>query len=211
MKLIQSYLFRSLCTIMIGLLLILNPDTPVVLIQVIAALFAVSGLFSVLNYLISRFSKSSVRPAAPLAGIGSLLLGVILGVYPEAFLQFLMYFLGGMILLLGFSQLVSVIHYRKIAPIRWTVFVIPILIIIAGLVVLVHYRKVASLPFIILGACCIFHGLSDLFYGLRLRHYQRQQKKEAESKEEENEIEDAVIVEEAEKETPSETIGGDDD
>lgn len=202
MKLIHSYLFRSLCTIMIGLLLILNPDTPIMLIQVIAALFAVSGLFSVLNYLISRFSKSEVRPAAPIAGIGSLLFGILLGLYPNAFLHFLMYFLGGMILLLGFSQLVSVIHYRKVAPIRWTVFVIPLLIIVAGLVVLVHYREVASLPFVILGVCCIFHGMSDLFYGLRLRHYQRQQKKEAVESQDPM-IEDAVIVE-TEEETLAE-------
>lgn len=207
MKLIHSYLFRSLCTIMIGLLLILNPDTPIVLIQVIAALFAVSGLFSVTNYLITRFGKSNVRPAVPLAGLGSLLFGIVLGMYPDAFLQFLMYFLGGMILLLGFSQLVSIFHYRKVAPIRWTVFLVPVLIIVAGFVVLVHYRQVASLPFVILGVCCIFHGLSDLFYGLRLRHFQRQQKQYEEKKEE---IEDAVIVEAAGEETPSETVIEDD-
>ena len=201
MKLIHNYLFRSLCTIMIGLLLLLNPDTPIVLIQVIAALFAVSGLFSVMNYLISRFSKSDVRPALPVAGIGSLLLGFLLGIYPAAFLHFLMYFLGGMILLLGFSQLISVVHYRKVAPIRWTVFVVPVLIIVAGLVVLVHYREVANLPFVILGVCCIFHGLSDLFYGLRLRHYQRQQKK-AEQAAAETAIEDAVIVETEEDNHP---------
>lgn len=175
MKLINSYIFRSICMMMVGLLLILNPNTPVILIQVIAALFAVSGLFSLINYVISHFSKKAlVRPTFPVAGVGSLLFGLVLGLYPESFLHFLMYLLGGLILLMGISQLFSVFSYRNVAPLRWTVFVIPVLIILVGLFVLFHYREAANLPFTILGACCIFNGISDLFYGLRLRHYERQ-------------------------------------
>ena len=81
MKSISSYLLRSLCTLMVGLLLILNPDTPTLLIQVIGALFALSGLYAVLTNIISRFSRNAeIRPSFPLVGIGCLLAGVILGI-----------------------------------------------------------------------------------------------------------------------------------
>ncbi len=178
MKTINSYLLRALCTLMIGLLLVANPDTPVLLIRVIAALFALTGCFSLFNYLIARFGNNKeVRPTFPIAGCGSLLLGLLLGFYPEAFLQFFMYLLGGMILLLGFNQLISIINYRRVAPIRWTLFIFPLLIIGVGLYTIYHYDTAATLPFIILGICCICNGLSDLFFGIRLHHYERQNQK----------------------------------
>lgn len=174
MKSVSSYIFRAICTLMIGLLLIINPDTPLFLIEVIAALFAVSGLYSVIANVIQRFSKHSVvRPAFPLAGLGSLLFGLVIGLHPDAFLHILMYLLGGLILLLSIGQLMAIISYRGLVPLKWTVFVIPVLMVLVGLFVMVHYREAASLPFTILGVCCMFNGLSDLFYGLRLRHYER--------------------------------------
>ena len=200
MKSISSYLLRSLCTLMVGLLLILNPDTPTLLIQVIGALFALSGLYAVLTNTISRFSRNAeIRPSFPLVGIGCLLAGVILGLYPEYFLQGLMYLLGALILLLGIGQLIAVFHYRRLAPLKWSVFVVPVLLILAGIFVLAYYHEAAALPFTILGVCCIFNGLSDLFYGLRLRHYESLNKKFTEYEEVVDEIEDAEEVEEAEE------------
>lgn len=191
MKSISSYLLRSLCTLMVGLLLILNPDTPILLIQVIAALFALSGLYAIITNIIARFNRNAeIRPSFPIVGIGSLLFGVILGLYPEKFLQVLMYLLGAMILLLGVGQLIAVFHYRRLAPLKWSVFVIPVLLILAGIFVLVYYHEAAALPFTILGVCCIFNGLSDLFYGLRLRHYESMNRKYAEYEEIVDEIEE---------------------
>ena len=67
MKIFSSYIFRSLCMFMIGLLLVLNPDTPAFIVQVIGALFAFSGLMSILHYIRARFSKSApVVPVFPL-------------------------------------------------------------------------------------------------------------------------------------------------
>lgn len=196
MKSISSYILRAICTLMIGLLLIINPETPVLLIEVIAALFAVSGLYSVIVNIIQRFSKKSpVRPALPLVGLGSLFFGVIIGVNPDAFLHMLMYLLGGLILLFSMGQLFSILSCRKIVPLKWTVFVIPVLMFLVGLFVLVHYQEAASLPFKILGVCCIFNGVSDLFNGLRLRHYERANAQFSEYEEVQNEEEPQHVTE----------------
>ena len=89
MKIFSSYIFRSLCMFMIGLLLVLNPDTPAFIVQVIGALFAFSGLMSILHYIRARFSKSApVVPVFPLTGLGSIGLGVLLGLFPDKFIFF---------------------------------------------------------------------------------------------------------------------------
>ena len=73
---------------MIGLLLVLNPDTPAFIVQVIGALFAFSGLMSILHYIRARFSKSApVVPVFPLTGLGSIGLGVLLGLFPDKFIS----------------------------------------------------------------------------------------------------------------------------
>lgn len=189
MKLFTSYIFRSLSMFMIGLLLVLNPDTPAFIVQVIAALFAFSGLMSLLHYVRVRFSRQSiVRPLFPLAGLGSIGLGVLLGLYPEKFISVLMYVLGAVIVVVGLSQLLSVFLYRMVAPMRWWSFLIPLCIMTAGIFVLAHPLESALLPFIIIGYCCIVNGVVELFYGLRLASYQRKMKAE-------QEIQDAEIVE----------------
>ena len=50
------------------------------LVQVIGGLFLISGLVSLINYFIIRYSdKVPVKPVFPLVGLGSLLFGVFLG------------------------------------------------------------------------------------------------------------------------------------
>ena len=195
MKLFSSYIFRSLSMFMIGLLLVLNPETPAFIVQVIAALFAFSGVMSILHYIHAQFIKSDVvRPVFPLTGLGSIGLGVLLGLYPEKFIAILMYLLGIVIVVIGMSQLSSVYLYRKVAPVRWWSFFFPLAIAGAGILVLAYPMESASLPFVIIGCCCIFHGASELFYGLRLSAYQRRLKREKPVQE--PEIQDAVIIEE---------------
>lgn len=174
MKLYSSYIFRSFISIMIGLLLIFNPDTPIFLIEIIGALFALSGLWSITSFLLTYFKKNSViKPVFPIAGLGSLLMGVVLGIHAEFFLQILMYVLGYIILLFGFSQLFGVFSYRKFVPLNFAVFILPVSIILIGSFVLFQYKDAALLPFRILGTCCVIYGISDLFYGFRIKHYER--------------------------------------
>ncbi len=190
MKFFTSYIFRSISMFMIGLLLVLNPDTPLFIVQVIAALFAFFGLMSILHYIRAQFSKLDiVRPLFPFTGLGSIGLGVVLGLYPEKFISILMYILGAVIVLIGMNQLSSIFLYRKIAPVRWWSFIMPLCIVGAGILVLAYPLESASLPFVIIGCCCIFNGITELFYGLRLASYQRKLKKESA-------IQDAEIIEE---------------
>ena len=180
MKIFSSYIFRSLCMFMIGLLLVLNPDTPSFIVQVIGALFAFSGLMSILHYIRARFSKSApVVPVFPLTGLGSIGLGVLLGLFPAKIISVLMYQLRAVIEVIGKTQLISIYMYRRIAAVRWWSFLFPICVTGAGILVLAYPLQSASLPFVIIGCCCIFNGASELFYGIRLAAYQRKMKRES--------------------------------
>lgn len=176
MRFVTGYIFRSICMLMIGLLLVLNPNTPALIVQVIAALFVLAGTVAIFHYLIMRFSKEAVvRPMFPITGLGSIGLGILLALYPQSFISLLMYFLGGLMLLIGISHFYTIMAQRAIAPVRWWLFLIPVALIGCGITVITYPMESATLPFVILGACCIAHGISELFYGLRLAVYQRRQ------------------------------------
>ena len=84
MKIVNSYIFRAVCALLIGLLLVSNPERMTgLLVQVIGGLFLISGLVSLINYFIIRYSdKVPVKPVFPMVGLGSLLFGVFLGFFP---------------------------------------------------------------------------------------------------------------------------------
>ena len=68
MKFIGSYVFRSMCALLIGLLLIVKAnEMPVVLVMLIGALFMLPGLISVFVYIYGLLNRNAVvRPSFPL-------------------------------------------------------------------------------------------------------------------------------------------------
>lgn len=175
MKVVNSYIFRAVCALVIGILLIANPEKmTALLVQIIGGLFLVSGLVSVINYFVVRYSKDAVlKPLFPLVGVGSLLFGVFLGFFPHLFINYLMFVLGGLMVLAGLSQLVGLVRYRRVVPFRWYVFLTAVLILFLGIFVVFNPLQSASVPFIILGATFLIYGVAELVNGVRLRKYNK--------------------------------------
>lgn len=177
MKVVNSYIFRAVCALLIGILLIANPERmTALLVQIIGGLFLVSGLVSVINYFVVRYSKDAVlKPLFPLVGVGSLLFGIVLGFFPNMFIHYLMFVLGGLMVLAGITQLWSLIRYRKLVPFRWYVFLTAVLILFLGIFVIFNPLESASVPFIILGSTFLIYGVAELVNGVRLRKYSKKQ------------------------------------
>ena len=175
MRVINSYIFRAVCALIVGILLVANPEgMTTLLVQVIGGLFIVSGLVSVINYFVVRYSKDAVlKPFFPVVGVGSLLFGVFLGFFPVLFIHYLMFVLGGLMVLAGFSQLWSMFRYRRVVPFRWYVFLTAVLILFLGVFIVFNPLQSASVPFIIIGATFIIYGLAELVNGVRLRKYNK--------------------------------------
>ena len=167
-------IFRSLCALLIGFLLVSNPaEMTVLLIQIIGGLFTFSGIIAFIGYFTNRIRQSGFRPVFPIVGIGSLAFGVCLLVWPDQFVDIFMYVLGTILCLIGISQMINLVNYRKFAPLTWSLFVMPLLITAAGVVVLAFPMETASIPFIILGATFIFYGVGEFLLGIRFWRYRR--------------------------------------
>ena len=179
MRLFLSALLRAVCALIIGGLLVSSPQTMTgFIVQVIGGMFILLGLTQAVGYWFPRGENNMLRPIFPFVGLGSVLLGVVLVLMPNVFVAFLMYVLGFILALVGFNQILTLIAQRHVAPLRWWVFLCPLALLCLGLFIVFKPLESASLPFVILGVGCIVYGLVDLFYALRLAHYQRQKEKE---------------------------------
>ena len=181
MKIVNSYIFRAVCALRIGLLLVSNPERMTgLLVQVIGGLFLISGLVSLINYFIIRYSdKVPVKPVFPMVGLGSLLFGVFLGFFPGLFITYLMYIFGFLMVVAGVNQLWNMFRLRRLIPFRWYVLFFTLLITALGVFVLFNPLESASVPFILLGVSFMLYGVSELINGVRWRKYSRmQQQKE---------------------------------
>lgn len=174
-KIITSNIFRALCSLLIGLLLVVNAERmPGILVQIIGGLFVLSASFTLVNYLLARFSsKVIVKPSFPLSSLGSCLFGIYLIAFSEIFLSYLIIILGVVLVLAGISQIIAGISYQKVAPISIITLLLPAVLVVLGGYVIIHPLDSAAMTFTILGCACIYYGLLDLFLALRYRHYER--------------------------------------
>jgi len=166
--------FRAVCAVLVGALLLANPESmTLLLVQIIGGLFSLSGVVSLINYIIVRYSDTLLKPIFPIVGFGSMCFGVFLLCFPHLFTSYFMYMLGALMVLAGLVQLWNSFRWLKTVAFRWTGFLMALLILAAGVYVLLEPLQSASLPFMILGAAFLLYGLTELVNGMRWVKYRR--------------------------------------
>ena len=182
MKILRSAVFRAICAIITGILLINNPDSTVKWITIaIGAMFLVSGVISCATYLNARKNAAgaelydadgrliaSPRPPFPLVGIGSILLGLILAVIPGVFVKSLMYVLGALIILGAINQFIALAGARRVFRVPAWFWVCPSVILITGIFVMVKPMDSATVPLLILGWCLLFYGVTECVNAVKI-------------------------------------------
>ncbi len=175
MKILQSSIFRALCAIVIGAMLIKNPDSTVKGITIaIGILFLVSGVISCVVYFNARIHSTenavydaegrlitAGRPTFPIVGLGSTILGFVLALMPSAFVTSLMYVLGAILILGALNQFLALVQTRKIAKLSFWYWVCPSLVLLTGVYVMVKPMETAALPLLIIGWCLLFYGVTE--------------------------------------------------
>ena len=181
MRLLQSSVFRAICAIVIGILLIKFPDNTVTGITIaIGVLFLVSGLVSCIAYFQARRHAgeykiydaegnlvSGTMPTFPLVGVGSIILGLILALSPTAFVSALMYIIGAMLILGAVNLFWGLIAARRFGSISLGFFILPTLILITGLYVIVKPLAPANFAMLVLGWCTLVYGIAELINALK--------------------------------------------
>jgi uncharacterized membrane protein HdeD (DUF308 family) len=193
MKILQSSVFRAICAIAIGCLLIKYPDNTVTWITVaIGVLFLLSGLISLIVYVNARKHVSEFKimdangrviagekPTFPIVGVGSLILGAMLALTPNVFITALMYIIGGILVLGAINQFMNLVHARRYGKVGFGYWVFPSAVLLIGLYVIIKPMVPASMAMLILGWCSLLYGVTELVNTLKF-HADRRKYKQTE-------------------------------
>ena len=130
MKVVHSSLFRAVCAIIIGVLLIQYREQTVTWITIaIGVLFFLSGAISLISYFSAKRTAEKmqgqmlsdangkqiigIKPNFPIVGLGSLILGMILALMPNVFIAWLMFILSAILILGAITQMANLVTAAK--------------------------------------------------------------------------------------------------
>ena len=209
MKILQSSVFRAICAIAIGILLIKFPDNTVTWITVaIGVLFLLSGVISIVVYVNARKNVAEYKitdaegnvitnteqPTFPIVGVGSMILGAMLALTPNVFITALMYIIGGILILGAINQYMSLVNARKYGKIGFGYWVFPSLILLTGLYVIIKPMAPVNVAMLVLGWCSLLYGVTELINALKF-HSDKRKLREAQEIPVAEEVKEEVTLE----------------
>ena len=223
MKILQSSIFRAICAITIGILLIKFPDNTMVWItRAIGVLFFLSGIISLIVYVNARRHVSEYKitdaegrvvagevPTFPIVGLGSLIFGAMLALTPTTFVKVLMYVIGGILVLGALNQYLNLVYGRRYGKIPFAYWIVPTAVLLSILFVLIKPMETADLTMFFLGWCSLVYGITEIINSLKFYSDKRKFKQAQEIPMAEEIIEETsepTFTEVTEEVTPAEDL-----
>lgn len=189
MKTMNYSLIRTLCALVIGLVLVLWPDAAANYIVItIGVLFLIPGLITIIGYFGAKPREGQSR-RFPIEGVGSLLFGLWLVAMPDFFADVLMFLLGFILMLGGVQQIASLSMARRWMRVPAGYYVVPVLILLAGLISLFNPTGARNTVFIIIGVSSLIYAGSELLNWFTFSRRRPVKAKDS------DDIEDAKIIE----------------
>lgn len=193
MKVFRSSIFRALCAIVIGALLVKYREQTVTWITIlIGVIFLVSGIISLTAWFSAKRKSSTGEvdlydaqgnlltppaPPFPIVGLGSVILGAVLALFPNGFVNGLMYVLAVILILGALSQFFNLTVARRFARIGIVWWILPTLVLLVGLIAVVRPSSIASAPLLVLGWCMIVYGVVDLINSMKIHQCRKELRK----------------------------------
>ncbi len=179
----RDFALCAAASVVLGLLLLLYPDTSGTILAVILALaLAALGAMHILNYLFRRFPDDLGRMDL----VSGLLMGgrgVFLFFRPGVLIGFLPVVLGMLLLFGGAVKLQNAVDLARLrAPLWWVILVLAGLSAAAGVVVLLNPFATAELLLMFLGAALLIDGAFDIYTLITIHRRVKRFKKELEGK-----------------------------
>ena len=220
MKILQSSVFRAICAIAIGILLIKFPDNTVTWMTVaIGILFLLSGVISLVVYVHAKKNVSEYKitdaegrvvagekPTFPIVGVGSIILGLLLALTPNIFITALMYIIGAILILGAINQYMNLVSARKYGKIGFGYWIFPSVILLIGLYVIIKPLAPASMAMLVLGWCSLLYGVTEVINSLKFYSDKRKARQAQEIPVAEEVIEETTAEEVAEETTPAKEL-----
>lgn len=184
MKVLQSSIFRAVCAVVVGALLVKYREQTVTWITiVIGAIFFVSGLISCIAYFSAKRKSSDSdvdiydaqgnlivqsKPVFPIVGLGSLILGAILALLPNLFVNGLVYVLAAILILGAVNQFFNLTVATRFAHVGLVWWIVPALILLLGIVSIIKPSAIASAPLLIIGWCMMVYGVVEIVNSIKI-------------------------------------------
>lgn len=215
MKVIHSSIFRAVCAIIVGVLLIQYREQTVTWITIaIGVLFFLSGVISLASYWAAKRNAEKMQgqilsdsngkpiigmmPKFPLVSVGSLILGLLLALMPQVFIAWLMFILAFILILGALTQFVNLASAAKMGRVGILFWLFPSALLLLGLLAIIKPSAIASAPLFIIGWGMLIYGVVELLNAFKVSNNKRIWLKNQQQKPESKEI--YVDVEEVKNE-----------
>jgi len=203
MKVIQSSVFRAVCAIASGYLLVIYRNDMLHWATIaIGALFFLSGLISVVAHYaekrrmanmaehlsalsevrgdndavpVGKDMKSALAPTFPIVGLGSMVLGLILACMSTTFVAGMMYVLAGLLILGALSMMFNLSMARRFASIGAGYWLVPTLLLLIGILMIAKPSLLSEeWQFRVLGWALIVYGVVECINAFKIYRCRRQ-------------------------------------
>ncbi|NEW83605.1 MAG: hypothetical protein GZ094_14735 [Mariniphaga sp.] len=165
----RNSLFRGILTIALGCILLFVPGlTMQTVIIIIGTMLLLSGLVTLI--LSNRKKARSVNGFWSAQGIMTILFGIVFIASPSVMVKVFVVFLGIILLILGFFQLLSSLGTLIRSAWGWIYFLIALMTFGSGIFLLTDPFKSAEAILAFLGVILILNGLSELFMAWKVSH-----------------------------------------
>ena len=220
MKVLQISAIRAIIVLVTGFLLVkYREETMTWMTITVGILFLLSGLVSCIAY---YFEKEKVAkktekaeqqegqqeeenlksPSFPIAGVGSIVLGIILAVMPNTFITWVVYILAALLILGAVNQFMNLARSRQYARVPVYMWLFPTIILAVAILLISKPIETAQLPLLVLGWAFMYYGVLEFALIIRMYLVRKSYEKAEEAKIVTGDklvtdnIEDAEIVEE---------------
>ena len=182
MKVFQGSLFRAVCSIVLGALLVRYREQTVTWITIsMGVLFFLSGLVSCFIWFGQKRRSdepqvfdadgrqiSGFKPSFPLAGIGSIILGATLALMPATFVAGLMYVLAAILIVGALNQFFSLATASRYARIGLVWWIMPSVVLLVGIIAVIRPSTIASAPLFVIGWCMMLYGVVECINAMKI-------------------------------------------
>ena len=190
MKVIHSSIFRAVCAIIVGVLLIQYREQTVTWITIaIGVLFFLSGVISLASYWAAKRNAEKMQgqilsdsngkpimgmmPKFPLVSVGSLILGLLLALMPQVFIAWLMFILAFILILGALTQFVNLASAAKMGRVDILFWLFPSALLLLGLLAIIKPSAIASAPLFIIGWGMLIYGVVELLNAFKVSNNKR--------------------------------------
>ncbi len=188
MKVLQISAVRAIIVLVTGFLLVkYREDTMTWMTITVGVLFLISGLVACMLYyfekekVAKKTAKAALQegqqeeedlksPSFPIAGVGSIVLGIILAVMPNTFTTWMVYILSALLILGAVNQFMNLARSRQYARVPMYMWVFPTISMVVAILLISRPIETDALFFTlkVIGWAFMYYGVLEFVLIIRM-------------------------------------------